>query len=87
LPKIDQMTIRESNIVKEPLIEKNRIVFPPLHLKLGLMKQFVKTLDKEGECFQYIYRFFPKLSSEKVRSGIFDGSQIRKLTRDSNFEL
>ena len=78
------MTIGESKIVKEPLIERNRIVFPPLHLKLGLMKQFVKALDKERECFQYICRFFPKLSSEKVRAGIFDGSQIRKLTRDSN---
>ena len=51
------------------------------------MKQFVKALDKKGECFQYICRFFPKLSSEKVRAGIFDGSQIRKLTRDSNFAL
>ena len=77
-PNRDQMTIRESNIVKEPLIERNRIVFSPLHLKLDLIKQFVKALDKEGECFQYIHRFFPKLSSEKVRAGIFDGSQIRK---------
>ena len=71
----------------EPLIERNRIVFSPLHLKLDRMTQFVKAVDKEGECFQYICRFFPKLNSEKVRAGIFDGSQIRKVTRDSNFAL
>jgi len=29
------------NIVNEPLVDPNRIIFPPLHIKLGLMKQFV----------------------------------------------
>ena len=44
-------------------------------MKLGLMKQFVKALDKQGDFFYYIRRTFPGLSDEKVKAGIFDGSQ------------
>ena len=70
------MNVGEKNIVNEPLVDRNRIVFPPLHIKLGLMKQFVKALDKQGDYFDYIRRTFPGLSDEKVKAGIFDGSQI-----------
>jgi len=51
------------------------------------MKQFVKALDKEGECFKYICKVFPRLSSEKVKAGIFDGPQIRQLIKVQNFTL
>ena len=61
-------------------------MFPPLHIKLGLMKQFVKALDKTGQCFQYISAVFPGLSNEKLKAGIFDGPQIRTLIKDSNFQ-
>lgn len=30
------------NIVKEPLVDPSKIVAPSLHIKLGLMKQFVR---------------------------------------------
>ena len=49
------------------------------------MKQFVKALDKDGDCFQYIYKSFPSLSNEKLKAGIFDGPQIRQLMRDQIF--
>ena len=49
------------------------------------MKQFVKVLNKEGNCFEYICRTFPGLSNEKLKAGIFDGPQIRKLLKDTNF--
>ena len=58
---------------------------PPLHIKLGLIKQLVKTLDKDGECFKYICRSFPGLSIEKLKAGIFDGPDNRKLMQDENF--
>ena len=51
-------------------------------MKLGLMKQFVKALDKDGDCFQYICKSFPSLSNGKLKDGIFDGPQIRQLIRD-----
>ena len=51
------------------------------------MKQFVKALDKNGDCFRYIRSRFPGTSYEKVRAGIFDGRQIRTLIRDPAFVL
>jgi len=36
------------NILNDPLVPPTKVLLPPLHIKLGLMKQFVKTLDKEG---------------------------------------
>ena len=46
-----QVTVDENNILYEPLVSRDKIIFPTLHVKLGLMKQFVKALDKEGACF------------------------------------
>ena len=49
------------------------------------MKQFVKALNKDGECFNYIAKTFPGLSMKKLRAGIFDGPHIRKLMQDQTF--
>lgn len=73
------------NVIRQPLVEPCKILLPPLHIKLGLMKQFVKALDKEGHCFEYIQRAFPKLSDAKVQQGVFDGPQIRTLLKDKTF--
>ncbi|GBN61969.1 hypothetical protein AVEN_148391-1 [Araneus ventricosus] len=50
------------------------------------MKQFVKTLPKEGECVKYIYDHFPGLSEAKLKEGVFIGPDIRKIMKDENFE-
>ena len=49
------------------------------------MKQFVKALDKYGDCFNYIAKIFPGLSMEKPKASIFDVLQIRELTLDQTF--
>ena len=74
-------------MINEPLVDRDSILLPPLHIKLGSMKQFVKALDKNGDCFRYIRSRFPGTSYEKVRAGIFDGPQIRTLIRDPAFVL
>ena len=73
------------NFIHEPIVSKDKIIFPPLHIKLGLMNQFVKALHLDGECFQHILRTFPGLSYEKIKAGVFDGPQIRTLVRDQAF--
>lgn len=73
------------NVINVALVPRDRIILPPLHIKLGLMKQYVKALNKDSECFQYISRKFPNLSMEKLKAGIFDGPQIRKLVNDTEF--
>ena len=75
----------EKNIVNNPLVNRKNIILPPLHIKLGLMKQFVKALDRSGDCFGYICSTFLGLSSEKKKAGIFDGPQIRTLLRNQYF--
>ena len=80
------MVVGEKNIITEPLVDREKIILPPLHIKLGLMKQFVRALTRDGTCFGYICRKFPGLSMEKVKAGIFDGPQIRELMRDQGFQ-
>lgn len=75
----------EKNISEEPLIQKEKIFLPPLHIKLGLMKNFVKAMNKDGEGFLYIKGKFPRISDAKVKEGIFVGPQIRELMKDAVF--
>ncbi|XP_076815020.1 uncharacterized protein LOC143461117 isoform X1 [Clavelina lepadiformis] len=84
-PPRDSMRVGEGNIINEPLVARKKIIIPPLHIKLGLMKQFVKALPATGDCFNYICRTFPALTIEKLKAGIFDGPQIRKLIKDVCF--
>ena len=84
-PTRNALKVGEENFIREPLVEREKIMLPPLHIKLGLIKQFVKAMDKNGGCFKYLCRFFPELSLEKLKAGIFDGPQIRKLISDPNF--
>ena len=51
------------------------------------MKQFVKALNKDEVCFAYLSKAFPWLSSERLKSGFFDGPQICKLNKDCTFFL
>lgn len=49
------------------------------------MKQYIKGLDKERDCFKYLDGVFPKLSAEKIKAGTFDRPQIRQLIKNPNF--
>jgi hypothetical protein len=50
------------------------------------MKNFVKALDKTSQAFFYLREKFPHVSDEKVKEGIFVGSQIRKVIAFRHFE-
>jgi hypothetical protein len=76
----------DKNVVRDCLIDPKKVLLPPLHIKLGLMKQFVKSLLKEGQCFKYPCKKFPSLSDAKLKEGIFVGPDIRKLLSDDLFE-
>ncbi|KAJ4451707.1 hypothetical protein ANN_03177 [Periplaneta americana] len=67
------------------LVARKKIILAPLHIKLGVMKQFVKALDKNLPCFQYLCTKLSSLPHAKMREGIFYGPQIRKLMIDHNF--
>ena len=63
----------------------NKTIFLPLYIKLGLMKQYVRILDKDEHCFRSLCSAFPGLSEENLKAGIFDGSKIWKMIRYKDF--
>ena len=81
----ENLAVGDKNIIDELLVNQDHFILPLLHIKLGLMKQFVKALDKHGDCFNHIVKKFPGLSMEKMKAGIFDGPQFHKLIQDQAF--
>ena len=49
------------------------------------MKSYTKALDNDCPTFQFLQMKFPRISEAKLRAGVFDEPQIRKLTTDENF--
>ena len=76
----------KKNVIAEPLVDPKDVLLPPLHIKLGLMKNFVKGMNQEGQAFKYLRDKFPRLSDAKVKEGIFVGPQIRQLVKDPAFD-
>lgn len=65
------------NIMHQLLVEQERITFLPHHIRLQLMKQFVKALDVEGDCLKFIFTTFPGLSYDKIKAGVPNGTKFR----------
>lgn len=70
----ENMVVGGKNDINDPLVGRGTIILPPLHIKLSLMKQFLKALDKNGLCFVYIGGNMHKLSTEKIIAEILDNS-------------
>ncbi len=61
----------------KPLVDADKVFLPPLHLKLGLMKNFVKARDHDSAGFHCLSMKFKDICSEaKVKAGDFNGPQI-----------
>lgn len=56
------------------------------HLKLSLVKNFVKAMDWTGSAFKYLADKFPQLSEVKIKEGVFVGPQIHKFFKDKMSE-
>ena len=56
-----------------------------MHLKLGLMKNFVKAMNQEEAAFTYLLVKFPRLSEAKLEEDIFTGPQIPDI-KDEHFD-
>lgn len=69
--------MERNNIKWEPLVYPQKVLIQPLHIKLGLMKQFVTALDLQD--------FFPKLYEAKIKHSVFVGPQIKKFLECKEF--
>ncbi|UYV82275.1 hypothetical protein LAZ67_21001540 [Cordylochernes scorpioides] len=87
LKKIEYERYGYKNIANLPLIDSENIYLPPLHIKLGLMKNFVKAMDRNASGFAYLKQKISSISEAKIKEGIFVGPQIRELQQDGNFQI
>lgn len=63
-----------------------KILLPPIHIKLGLIKQFEKFCLKMGhDLYVYVCRKFPHLSEAKLKEEISVGPDSLKLMFVSNW--
>lgn len=85
-PLRETLTPGEKNVIRTPLIDPSKVLLPPLHIKLGLMKNFVKAINKDGAGFKYLKEKFSRLSDAKINEGVFIGPQIRTLMLDEHFD-
>jgi hypothetical protein len=75
----------KESVKYDPLVESTKVLLPPLHIKLGLIKNFVRGMNKDGTGFQYLKSKFSKISDAKLMAGIFIGPQIREVLCDQGF--
>lgn len=60
----------ENCVDYEPLVPMSKIILPPLHIKLGLISNFVKALDRDNDAYKHLQTIFPRLSAAKINAGI-----------------
>jgi len=74
------------NVQHQSLISSANVFLPPLHFKLGLMKNFVKAMERNGDGFKFLKDFFGADKSDaKSKAGVFVGPEIRKRTLNEEF--
>lgn len=61
------------NFIRQKLIDPIKALLPQLHIKLRIMKQLIKALDKKSDSFQHMFHKCPRLSDAKIKGGMFDG--------------
>jgi len=84
-PERVSFEVGQKNVMAERLVEPTKVLLPPLHIKLGLVKQFITGLDPESAAFQCLSDIFPNLSAAKIKAGVLTGPQVRTLIASEGF--
>lgn len=85
-PGRNEFTPLMYNVKNAPLVSADKIILPPLHIKLGLMSAFIRALGKDHPAMDFLQYMFPKLSKMKIDAGVFIGPQIRKILYSDDFK-
>lgn len=70
-PLRETAKLRVNNIVENPLVSIDKVLLPPLHIKLGIVKNFIKALIQNERAFNELSRIFPRLSNMKIKEGLY----------------
>lgn len=52
-----------------PLVPASKIILPPLHIKLGLVRNLVRAIKSNNDAFELLKAIFPRLTAAKVDNG------------------
>jgi len=63
----------------QSLIASKKVLISPPYVEPGLVKQFVKALNKENDALKYIFYVFLYLSKAKVESCNFPGPDVLEM--------
>ena len=65
-----KLSCRGKCVRNQPLVDKDKILLPPLYIRLGLMKNFIKAMYLYDKGFEYLKEKFPNLrdSNQKKAS-------------------
>ena len=68
-PAWEEAILGQKNVTHRHLVDKTKTYLPPLHMNLGLIKIYVKTMNKEGKEFDYLRQtnFSHKRGQDKRR--------------------
>ena len=61
-----KISSRENCVRNRPMFGKCKILLPLLHIELGLVKNFVKAVNKHDKGFEYLREQFPRLIDAKL---------------------
>jgi hypothetical protein len=78
--------IGEFNAIQQPLVNLAKIVLPPLHIYLGLAKQFLTKLQKNKGVNPVLKNIFNNISDAKLLAGVLTGPQIHLLMQNEAFD-
>lgn len=62
-------TLGMESVINAPLVGKHKIILPPLHIKLGLVRNFVRALKPDSEPFRILKVVFPRLTKDRIEAG------------------
>lgn len=79
-----EFNIGFDSVINKPLVDLEDVLLPPLHIKIGLVAQFIKALSPDGFGFKFIANILNYKSKAKLEAGQLDGTEIRKLFKHSN---
>jgi len=63
--------LRSEKCSNASFINPGNVYLPPLHIKLGLKKTFVKAKDQNSAGFMHLKNKLPRISVAKIKEGAF----------------
>ena len=71
-PVRNAFSIGQKNVIQKSIVDTERIISPPLHLKLGSPKNVIKAMKKDKPRFCDLKKILPGLSEAKLNEGVLN---------------